>query len=118
MGLFGTQNYPVTRLWDPPIIEGNLRRIAEDQRAREHSDSWYVEEHPYAFEIIRRNMQESSVFMFPVAPQSLRVRREYRQSVKATIGGLYSEERGESWKTISIAGHFGLAPKYGFYSTP
>jgi hypothetical protein len=122
---FGERN---TRLWRPAggIATGALAAAAEKVRQRVNADREYVREYAYALSIVSPRSPVPApgtdpggirTFVFPVGPTELTIRRIFRQSVVATIGGSVCEEQGLAFKDIEIAGSFGLAAKFGYDST-
>lgn len=91
--------------------------LLENARRKRTNDEWYVTEQEYALEI-KGTTEGSSYFVFPHGPQEYTVKRIFRQSVVATLGGVVAEEQGLFVKDIHISGNFGLYPKDGADSTP
>lgn len=91
--------------------------LLEERRRGLTGDEWYVTEQPYVLEI-KGATEGSSYFVFPLGPQEMTVKRIFRQSVVATMGGVIAEEQGMFVKDLSIGGNFGLYPKDGEDTTP
>lgn len=98
-----------------------IDELLEDIRQKTLGDGAYVRSYPYAFELkvpaSELAVGNSVVFVFPLGPDQLTVKRTFGQTVVPTLGGVVAEERGIVWRDLSISGHFGLQPKKGYDTT-
>lgn len=99
-----------------------IDELLEATRAKRLGDGRYVESYPYALEMKlpaseQAGPSNNAVFVFPMGPDRLTVKRVFGQTVTPTLGGVVAEERGLVWRDISISGHFGLRPKKGYDTT-
>ena len=95
-----------------------IDELFESLRQKKFGDERYIESHPYAFELkVPASEGLPVVFVFPLGPDSLTVKRVFGQAVVPTLGGVVAEERGYVWRDIAVSGHFGLAPKKGYDTT-
>jgi hypothetical protein len=97
-----------------------IDELLEDLRQKRLGDGRYIGSYPYALEMKVPQTEEplgSVVFVFPFGPDRLSVKRAFAQAVVPTLGGVVAEERGLVWRDITVAGHFGLAPKAGYDTT-
>ena len=88
----------------------------EKARRDATNDNWYVTEQPYALEI-KGASSGDSVFVFPLGPSEMAVKRVFKQSIVATLGGVVAEEHGIAWRDLHVSGNFGLYPKHGTDTT-
>lgn len=88
--------------------------IAELERQQATEDNWFTSNRPYALEL-RGPPQAipngSALFVLPLGPEQYMTARQFRQSVRPTLGGIVAEEKGDLWSDITIAGTFGIFPK-------
>lgn len=95
---------------------GFIEIIKEKIRRGATGDSWYVEELPYALELVIHGAG-SQVFVLPIGPDGYSVKRVFRQTVTPTLGGVVAEERGLLWREIAISCSFALEPRKGYDTT-
>ena len=97
---------------------GFKEEIEEEARQARTGDDWYLKQEPYILELRSPGIPTGTAFMtLPLGPEHYTVGTVFRQSVTPTLGGLVAEERGILWRTITVSGTFGLAPKFGFDSS-
>lgn len=97
-----------------------IDELLEDLRQKRLGDGRYIQSYPYALEMKVPKTEEplgSVVFVFPLGPDRLSVKRVFAASVIPTLGGVVAEERGIVWRDMTVSGHFGLAPKRGLDTT-
>lgn len=97
-----------------------IDELMEDLRQDRLGDGRYLRSYPYALEMKVPATEEplgSVVFVFPLGPDEMSVKRVFGQTVVPTLGGVVAEERGIVWRDLSISGHFGLKPKKGLDTT-
>lgn len=97
-----------------------LDELIEDMRQDRLGDGRYIGSFPYALEMkvpVTEEPLGSVVFVFPLGPDQLVVKRVFGQTVVPTLGGVVAEERGLVWRDLTISGHFGLRPKTGIDTT-
>lgn len=97
-----------------------IDELVEDLRQKRLGDGRYIAAYPYALEMKVPATEEplgSVVFVFPLGPDTLTVKRVFGQTVVPTLGGVVAEERGLVWRDLVISGHFGLRPKKGYDTT-
>lgn len=95
-----------------------IDELLETVRQKKYGDGRYIQSLPYAFELkVPVTEGLGSVFVWPVGPDSLTVKRTFAQAVTPTLGGVVAEERGYVWRDIQLSGSFGLSPKKGYDTT-
>lgn len=97
-----------------------IDELLEARRQAALGDGRYIRAYPYALELRCPEAEEPQgrvVFVFPLGPNNMTVKRSFGQTVVPTLGGVVAEERGIIWKDFTVSGHFGLAPKTGIDTT-